>query len=308
MTIGSQNVSGLFRGWASALYENDPGSKLMAFLGAHGANTNCDPRVTRCIETPPPTVDTFETFRFDGYSFNATLGGANNTAYVADVIHRLAHARQPGAQESLVEQKYSSAMRGAFPAIADVQQTLAYQSPLHTSYSSAAFSQRLRNIAMNVRRMSLQGSSERYVFVLGLGGYDTHSGWLDSTPGLMTTLAQGLGTFMADLNAMGVADNVVVVTGTEFGRTIGSNGAGTDHGNGSTTMVMGGRIRGGASSVYGDILTQSEFANLPVAPARIDNRGIISSILNNFMGVDHTKAFPGPIASEFSIENYDLFT
>jgi uncharacterized protein (DUF1501 family) len=45
-------------------------------------------------------------------------------------------------------------------------------------------------------------------------------------------------------------ENVSVLIGTEFGRTVKENGsAGTDHGFASAWMVLGGAIRGG---LYGD--------------------------------------------------------
>ncbi len=308
MTIGTRETAGKLRGWTGAIFDNEPSCKLITFLGARGANGNCDSTTSRCAESPPPTIDTFETFRFDGYSFDSRFGGANNSRYIANVVQRLAEARSGQEPPSVVEGKFGAAMRAVFPAVEQVQETLSYQSPLYASYGASKLSQQLRNIAMKIQQMVAQGSSERIIFVLGIGSFDFHDRWAIRTEGLMSDLGSSLGVFMSDINAMSAADNVVVVSGTEFGRTIATNGAGTDHGQASTTMVLGGRVRGGSNAVFGDLLTPTEFSSLTVSPARMDNRGVISSVLNDFMGISHESAFPGPVSSEFTIGNYNLFS
>ncbi|MBN8548490.1 MAG: DUF1501 domain-containing protein [Deltaproteobacteria bacterium] len=311
MTMGTKDFNGKFQGWTARIYDSDPTCQLIGFLGSRGANVNCDHNVQRCAESPPPTVDTFETFKLDGVNFPASMGGSNNSKYVGDVIKRLAEARPAAQQPSNVEKEFDGALRGLFPAIDEFARTVTFQSPLYSAYNSGNyFARQLRNIAMKIKQLTMEPTSERFIFSLGYGGFDLHENWNApyGTPELMTTIGSALGIFMNDIQAMGVMDDVVVMTSTEFGRTLYSNQVGTDHGEGSTTIVMGGRVKGGSNAVYGDILTASEFGSLMNAPSRIDNRGIISSILNDFMGIDHTLAFPGPIADEFTIENYNLFT
>lgn len=307
MTMGTRNFNGQFEGWTARLFDNEPNCKLLGFLGTRGADMNCDRSNARCENTPPPTVETFETFRFDGSSFWSGLGGANNSGYVADVIERLAKARPAGAHNSDVEAEFSSAMAGTFPAIADIQQTVGFQTPLHAQYSGSRLSKQLRNVAMLIKRMTQEGSSDRYVVSIGFGGMDVHDNWVNRTQNLMSDLGSAVGTFMSDVKAMGAVNNTVLMTSTEFGRTLYDNATGTDHGTSSTTLVLGGPIKGGSSAVFGQMLTPQQFATLDVPPSQLDNRGITSAILNDFMGIEHTKAFPEPIASEFSIENYDLF-
>lgn len=79
------------------------------------------------------------------------------------------------------------------------------------------------------------------------GGWDTHVRQGNERGQLATRLtefAQGLGAFDRDLgDRMG---DVVVLTMSEFGRTVYENGnGGTDHGHGTAMMVLGGAIRGG---------------------------------------------------------------
>ena len=307
MSIGGQPRGGQFRGWTATLFDNEPSSHLIGFVGARGLNTGCDPANPRCSSTPPPTIDTFETFRFDGTAFSTNLGGANNSAYVADVIQRLAEAGPVHPSKSIVERKFNAAARGVFPAIADIQTTAGYSTPLSNSYGSSRLSRQLRNIAMKVKELLTTDSNERYIFTLGIGGFDVHRDWSTVTQTLMSDLGSSLATFMSDLKAMGAERNVLVVAGTEFGRQIASNGAGTDHGVGSTTLVMGGAVNGGSNAVYGDILTAAEFGTLESAPARIDNRAIIATILDRFLDIDYRKAFPEEVTGPLAMGSYDLF-
>jgi uncharacterized protein (DUF1501 family) len=81
-----------------------------------------------------------------------------------------------------------------------------------------------------------------------IGGWDTHAGQGGVSGALATrldALANGLGQLATALGPR-EWDRTVVVVLTEFGRTFRENGSrGTDHGHGTTLMVLGGQVRGG---------------------------------------------------------------
>ena len=110
----------------------------------------------------------------------------------------------------------------------------------------------------------LQVIAEAIVQKLGLrvgyvtiGGFDTHADQdtkSTTAPGhhssLLTDLAEGLAAFYADLTAHGMADDVIVMTWSEFGRRVHENGSrGTDHGTAAPLFVLGKPVLGG---VYGE--------------------------------------------------------
>ena len=71
-----------------------------------------------------------------------------------------------------------------------------------------------------------------------------------------------LASKFADIWAEDSMDDVVVVSVSEFGRTITSNGAGTDHGWGGNHFVLGGSVRGGqVLGTYPDDLTDAGALN-----------------------------------------------
>jgi uncharacterized protein (DUF1501 family) len=83
--------------------------------------------------------------------------------------------------------------------------------------------------------------------------------------------SSAIGYFFDTMNAMGLANSVTLFTTSEFGRSLRSNGDGTDHGWGGLSFVVGGAVNGG--DIYG---------NLPDIAANsndmLDNGGAISSI------------------------------
>ncbi len=91
------------------------------------------------------------------------------------------------------------------------------------------------------------------VACVDLGGWDTHVQEGTTTDGQMPKLiaefGNGLGAFYADLQDQ--MKRVTLVAMTEFGRRVQENTSqGTDHGHGSTMVVLGGGIKGG--KVYGE--------------------------------------------------------
>jgi uncharacterized protein (DUF1501 family) len=89
----------------------------------------------------------------------------------------------------------------------------------------------------------------RQVFMVSIGGFDTHGNQLRDQPALMATVAQSIAYFMDTLRALGMGNNVTLFTASDFGRTLTSNGSGSDHGWGSHHFVVGGAVKGG--DIYG---------------------------------------------------------
>ena len=96
-------------------------------------------------------------------------------------------------------------------------------------------------------RSSLQVT--RQTFFIGMGDFDTHGDQLRRHDTLLAQLSAALDAFYKATIELGIADQVTTFTASDFGRTLTSNGDGTDHGWGSHQMIMGGAIKGG--EIYG---------------------------------------------------------
>jgi uncharacterized protein (DUF1501 family) len=133
------------------------------------------------------------------------------------------------------------------------------------------------------------------IAAVSLDGWDTHAGQV----GQLNTRLSYLDAVLDGLNT-GLGDewrNTVVVAATEFGRTARVNGTGgTDHGTGSTALVLGGGLRkGGLIGDWPTLRQEALFENRDVRPT-LDLRGLFKGVLADHMGVDRaaleTKVFP----------------
>ena len=85
----------------------------------------------------------------------------------------------------------------------------------------------------------------RQVFMVSVGGFDTHANQMRDQPVLMARVAQASNYFLSALNTMGLLNNVTLFSASDFGRTLTSNGDGSDHGWGSHHFIAGGGVKGG---------------------------------------------------------------
>ncbi|HEX7878748.1 MAG TPA: DUF1501 domain-containing protein [Candidatus Eisenbacteria bacterium] len=113
-------------------------------------------------------------------------------------------------------------------------------------------------------------------------GYDTHGDQLATHAALLSDLAGALAAFVADLDAMGRAADVCVLTVSEFGRRPAENGsAGTDHGTSAPWFLIGQGINGGLSGGSPNLAGLDASGNLPV---QADYRSVYGTILTGWMG------------------------
>jgi len=82
-----------------------------------------------------------------------------------------------------------------------------------------------------------------------LAGFDTHDVQNTAQPGLLGGVSASLGAFDAAMTELGVGSQVTAFTMSDFGRTLTSNGDGTDHGWAGHQLVVGGAVQG--SDIYG---------------------------------------------------------
>lgn len=102
-------------------------------------------------------------------------------------------------------------------------------------------------LSMVARLIGVRGGLglKRQIFFVSMGGFDHHDQLLANQPELLAELSQALTAFNAATVELGVANNVTAFTASDFGRTLSSNGDGSDHGWGAHHFVAGGAVRGG---------------------------------------------------------------
>lgn len=99
----------------------------------------------------------------------------------------------------------------------------------------------------------IHGGLQTPVYMVSLGGFDTHSAQVDTSDTkegfhatLLSQLSASMEAFQDDLELLGISDRVVGMTFSEFGRRVQSNGStGTDHGAAAPLMVFGDAVQPG---------------------------------------------------------------
>ena len=127
------------------------------------------------------------------------------------------------------------------------------------------------------------------------GGWDTHirQGALrGSFFGRARDLSNAIAAFWNDLGRF--QDEVVLMTMTEFGRTVRQNGSGgTDHGHGSCLFVLGNGVRGGKVHGSASVRPQDLFEGRDLA-VTTDFRSVFAGVTKQHLGVAKPEElFPG---------------
>ena len=152
-------------------------------------------------------------------------------------------------QQNIFRREYSRRLRAAIDAHAVFVDALQTAPVLSTTFSSHYFSRSLRQVARIISARDALGAT-RQTFFITVGGWDHHDDVLDNQAAMLPAISRGLREFRDALLELAVFDDVTTFTISDFGRTLTSNGKGSDHGWGGHHVVMGGQVGGGR--IYGD--------------------------------------------------------
>ena len=127
---------------------------------------------------------------------------------------------------------------------------VAAATPLATVFPNTRIGRQLGGVAQTMSLRTELGVS-RQVFYAATGGYDSHDNQANDIPSRHTELDEAVAAFRSAMLELGLWDDVLVFTMSDFGRSMIDNGDGCDHGWGGHHFVMGGSVRG--QQIYGDI-------------------------------------------------------
>ncbi|MCH2307910.1 MAG: DUF1501 domain-containing protein [SAR202 cluster bacterium] len=162
---------------------------------------------------------------------------------------------------------------------ADILRTAPQKYSSSIEYGNDPIGQSMRNIAQ-----VLTADIGTRVFYTSHGSFDTHAAEMETHTKLWTETSNAIGDFMEDMKEHGLEDDVLVLLWSEFGRRIRDNSAGTDHGSGGVSLIVGGEVNGG---LYGDYPSLKEKDHLQ-GDLQFNNdfRSIYSTIAERWLGVD----------------------
>lgn len=111
-------------------------------------------------------------------------------------------------------------------------------------FSDTPLSQQLKMVAQTIKAADRLKTPQQTFFIRYIG-WDHHDELLNNHSRMLRVVSQALAEFQQALSQLEIAERVVTFTGSDFGRTLTSNGNGTDHGWGGNTLVMGEAVNGG---------------------------------------------------------------
>lgn len=170
-----------------------------------------------------------------GDAFNRVLG--QERRHVFERAYQDLHARARSTTTEL-----GALLDERFPGAAD--------NPIAHDPEEDQLAARLNMVAKLIALQAELGMT-RQIFYVGMGGFDVHDDQNRDIPELFGALSQALAGFQSAMDTMGMSDRVTTFTASDFGRTLTSNGDGTDHGWGNHMLAMGGAVNGGL--VYGSL-------------------------------------------------------
>lgn len=167
------------------------------------------------------------------------------------------------------------------------------------AYPDTDLAAQLKNVALLIA-----GGLRTKVYVVNLGGFDTHAGQVVTDPmfgthsELMQTLSDAVAAFQQDLTLLGIEKRVATMTFSEFGRRIRSNDSlGTDHGDAAPLMLFGSCVKPGFT---GDSPEIPENPDVQEAVAmQYDFRNVYGSVLMDWFEVSQADV-QGILFPEFS--------
>ena len=155
------------------------------------------------------------------------------------------------ALNTLITQASSNYMESAYSQT--TQRSIAAEGTVTAATSSIALATPFNPanpLAMQLQMVAkmIAGRStldaKRQVFMVSLGGFDTHDFLPQNHPVLLGQVAEALKSFYDATKELAIDDKVTAFTASDFGRTLASNGDGSDHGWGSHHFVVGGAVNG----------------------------------------------------------------
>lgn len=133
----------------------------------------------------------------------------------------------------------------------------------------------------------IKGGLKSRIYLVSLGGFDTHIQQLGGHEMLMRNLAEAVTAFYADLAKKGLSNKVLTMTFSEFGRTLHENGSeGTDHATAAPLFLFGEEVKGGFIGKAPDLVNLDERGQLKFD---LDYRQVYSTVMKDWFGISQQR-------------------
>jgi uncharacterized protein (DUF1501 family) len=201
---------------------------------------------------------------FTGFGTTGVNGG-RRTSYEA-----VLNASTASTTNTMYERSFAAVQRRALQYADRVNAAIAagpnFAALPNTGVTLTPLQTQLRTVAKMIASRA-QLSMSRQIFFVSVGGFDQHDTLLADQPGLLTNVSNSMKMFHDAMGEIGMHNSVTMFTHSDFGRTLTSNGDGSDHAWGGVQLVAGGAVRGGR--FYGDYPLLEIGSTLEIGGGRI---------------------------------------
>ena len=174
-------------------------------------------------------------------AINAVKSNVYQSSAVKDALTTLVQQ----TRTHTLENAYNTVTARAIGVEAQVKSSLDAVKLATTFPANNSLADQLKTVARLIGARNGLGT-KRQVFMVSLGGFDTHDNLIVQQAALLGKVSDALSAFYNATVELGVANKVTAFTASDFGRTLASNGDGSDHGWGSHHMMIGGAVKGKA--------------------------------------------------------------
>ena len=177
------------------------------------------------------------------------INSLSSSVYGSSAVNQAMVQLVQQARSHVLENEYNRVTARAIGAESTVTAALAgfpaTNAPFNAFPSSNGLADQLKMVA---RLIAARGSlgMKRQVFFVSIGGFDLHDNLIAQQSTQLGLVSKAMTAFYNATAALGVAKQVTAFTASEFGRTLTSNGDGSDHGWGGHHLMVGGAVRGKA--------------------------------------------------------------
>ncbi len=150
--------------------------------------------------------------------------------------------------DNIFEKTYIDILKAGQESSAQFQEAVEAVPEFNTTFDEEKVSQSFKMIAKVIAARQTLGF-KRQIFFIKYNGWDHHSNLLTDQLTMLKNVDNALMSFAEVLNELDVFDKVTTFSMSDFGRTLTSNGNGTDHAWGGNSLMMGGSVSG--KNIYG---------------------------------------------------------
>jgi uncharacterized protein (DUF1501 family) len=219
-------------GWGGAIGDLALGSNL-------NATFTCISATGQAVFLSGQTAIAYQVGTNGAVAITATKSNVYGSSAVRSAITELIQQ----ARTHTLENEYNRVTQRSVSTETTVTGALAAANLTTAFPANNALASQLQVVARLIASRNLLGA-KRQVYMVSLGGFDLHDNLIDNHPTLLQRVSQAMNSFYNATVELGIADKVTAFTASDFGRTLSSNGDGSDHGWGGHHFVVGGAVRG----------------------------------------------------------------